>query len=497
MAILVRLLVALLVVSVYFFRVRLRLSHIPGPFLASLTNIHRRRWVTTGRAQAIHTELHRKYGKVVRAGPNTVFVSDPVAIPAIYRFNEPYQKSEFYDALMPYVRGKSIPDVFATRDEHIHRTMKQPIAAIYSMSNLVSFEPYVNSTIEYFFSRLDTLFVQTGKVCNFGLWLHLFASDVMGEITFSRRLGFLETGGDMENVMANNWKFFVQAAPATQMPWLDYFWKRNPLLPGSVKPNKVIEFGVARIQERLHLSEKHPDRVNSRDFLSRFIAAKEKNSKIGPDAIMTWSNSNIQAGSDTTAILLSALFYHLLKNPPSLATLCTEIDAAAKKGGLSSVVTWKETRDLPYLDACVKEAARLHPPISLPLERVIPESGTEIDGFKIPGGTRVAMNPWAVHRDRDVFGPDADNWRPERWLEGEEKAKMLYNSLLTFGGGHRSCLGKNISYLEIYKLVPSVLLRYEIGLAEPDKEWHLENRWFVMPSKFYVRLKARKGVTEL
>jgi cytochrome P450 len=146
---------------------------------------------------------------------------------------------------------------------------------------------------------------------------------------------------------------------------------------------------------------------------------------------MTWSNSNIQAGSDTTAILLSALFYHLLKNPPSLATLCTEIDAAAKKGGLSSVVTWKETRDLPYLDACVKEAARLHPPISLPLERVIPESGTEIDGFKIPGGTRVAMNPWAVHRDRDVFGPDADNWRPERWLEGEEKAKMLYNSLLT------------------------------------------------------------------
>ncbi|KAL4987378.1 cytochrome P450 [Aspergillus falconensis] len=490
---LVHLLTALLFVSIYFLRVHLRLSHIPGPFIASLTNIVRRQWVTTGRAHTIHTELHGKYGKVVRAGPNTVFVSDPAAIPAIYRFSEPYQKSEFYDALMPYVRGRSIPDVFATRDEHIHRTMKQPVAAIYSMSNLVSFEPYVKSTIEYFFSRLDSLFVGTGEVCNFGLWLHLFASDVMGEITFSRRLGFLETGSDMENVMANNWRFFVQAAPATQMPWLDYFWKRNPLLPGSVKPNKVIEFGVARIQERLQLSEKHPDRVNSRDFLSRFIAAKEKNSQVAPDAIMTWANSNIQAGSDTTAILLSALFYNLLKNPSSLDTLRTEIDAAEKNGGLSSVVTWKETRDLPYLDACVKEAARLHPPISLPLERVIPASGIEIGGFKIPGGTRVAMNPWAVHRDRDVFGPDADTWRPERWLEGEEKAKSLYNSLLTFGGGHRSCLGKNISYLEIYKLVPSVLLRYEIELAEPDKDWHLENRWFVMPSRFHVRLKAREG----
>lgn len=136
-------------------------------------------------------------------------------------------QSEFYDALMPYVRGKSIPDVFATRNEHIHRTMKQPIAAIYSMSNLVSFEPYVKSTIEYFFSRLDSLFVETSKVCNFGLWLHLFASDVMGEITFSRRLGFLETGGDMENVMANNWKFFVQAAPVRSMSLLIFLYRRE------------------------------------------------------------------------------------------------------------------------------------------------------------------------------------------------------------------------------------------------------------------------------
>ncbi|KAL4783817.1 cytochrome P450 [Aspergillus varians] len=485
--------ILLFLLGIYLVRVRLRLNHIPGPFIASLTNIVRRSWVTTGNAHLIHTDLHRKYGKVVRAGPNTVLVSDPTLIPSIYRFSEPYQKSEFYDALIPYVKGKKIPDVFGTRDEHLHRVMKQPIAAIYSMSNLVSFEPYVKSTIECFFSRLDMLYVATGDVCNFGLWLHLFASDVMGEITFSRRLGFLETGGDMENVMENNWKYFVQAAPATQMPWLDYFWKRNPLLPSSAKPNPIIEFGVARIKERLQLSEKHPDRVNSRDFLSRFIAAKDKNCNISPDAIMTWANSNIQAGSDTTAILLNALFYHLLKSPASLATLRAEIDNAAEKGHLSEIVTWKETRDLPYLDACVKEAARLHPPISLPLERVVPDSGTEVNGILIPGGTRVAMNPWSVHRDQDAFGEDAETWRPERWLCGDDEAKRLYSSLLTFGGGHRSCLGKNISYLEIYKLVPSVLQRYEIELADPGAEWKVENRWFAMPSCFFVKLKARKG----
>ncbi|KAL4940291.1 hypothetical protein BDV06DRAFT_213603 [Aspergillus oleicola] len=466
------LLLILVVVVAVLVRTRLRLSHIPGPFFASLTNIVRRNWVLTGNAHLIHTNLHRKYGKVVRVGPHTVLVSDPAAIPSIYRFNEPYQKSEFYDALMPYVRGKSIPDVFATRDEHIHRTMKQPIAAIYSMSNLVSFEPYVKSTIEYFFARLDELYVSTGETCNFGLWLHLLASDVMGEITFSRRLGFLETGGDMEGVMESNWRFFVKAAPATQIPWLDYFYKRNPLLPGSAKPNPVMAFGVARIQERLLVSEKHPDRVNSRDFLSRFITATEKNSNLPPDAIATWANSNIQAGSDTTAILLNALFYHLLKNPSSLARLRSELDNASAQNHLSEIVTWKETRDLPYLDACVKEAARIHPPISLPLERIVPQSGVEIAGAHIPGGTRVAMNPWAVHRDTDIFGDDAEVWKPERWLSDEEKAKALYNSLLTVRIHETQINGK-------------------IELADPQAEWHVENRWFTMPSRFNVRLRAR------
>ncbi|KAJ0426711.1 cytochrome P450 [Aspergillus carlsbadensis] len=483
----------LALVAIYLFRSYTRLSHIPGPFLASWTNLVRRGWVTTGKAHLIHTDLHRRYGKVVRAGPNSVFVSDPKAIPLIYRFSEPFQKSEFYDALMPYVHGKPIDDVFATRSEATHRAMKQPIAAIYSMSNLVSFEPYVQSTIEYFFTRLDELYVRTGETCDFALWLHLFAADVMGEITFSKRLGFLETGGDMEGVMRENWAFFTGAAPITQMPWLDYLHKRNPLLPSSAKPNPVMAFGLARIQERLQLSEKHPDRVNGRDFLARFIEARERNPKLGDDVIATWANSNIQAGSDTTAILLNALFYHLLKNPPSLHKLVAEIDAAAANSTLSPLTTWKESRALPYLDACVKEAARLHPPISLPLERVVPRQGMEVSGVHIPGGTRIAMNPWVVHRDPEVFGRDAEEWRPERWLD-ENEGKVLYNSLLTFGGGHRSCLGKNISYLEVYKLVPSVLQRYEIELADPNAEWHVENRWFAMPSRFYVKLKAREGI---
>lgn len=161
--------------------------------------------------------------------------------------------------------------------------------------------------------------------------------------------------------------------------------------------------------------------------------------------------------------------------------------------------TWKESRELPYLDACIKEAGRVHPPFGLPLERIVPEGGLSISGEFIPAGTIVGMNGWVVHRDRDVFGDDADQWRPERWLEADESTKArMDQGLLTvreiftpprncwlcadvyviaqFGGGHRSCLGKNISLLELYKLVPTILRTYEVGQPEKRGLMHLPQR---------------------
>ena len=107
--------------------------------------------------------------------------------------------------------------------------------------------------------------------------------------------------------------------------------------------------------------------------------------------IPTWVNSNIVAGADTTSILASAVMYHLLKNPSSLSKLTKEIDSAAVEGRISKYVTWRESRTLPYLEACVNEATRLHPPFALPFERVVPANGLEVDGYSIPPGTIVGM----------------------------------------------------------------------------------------------------------
>ncbi|KAL8810354.1 MAG: hypothetical protein Q9223_007773, partial [Gallowayella weberi] len=130
--------------------------------------------------------------------------------------------------------------------------------------------------------------------------------------------------------------------------------------------------------------------------------------------------SNVTAGSDTTAILMRTIFHRLLSHPMTLQRLLVELDSIPCS---TDPVTWKAAHSLPYLDAVIKEAGRLHPPFGLPLERIVPAGGATICRQRFKAGTIVGMSAWVVHRNRDVFGEDAGEWRPERWLECVAEAK--------------------------------------------------------------------------
>lgn len=471
-----------------------RLSHVPGPAFAKLTNIPRAYWVWTRKPHEIHIDLHKKYGHLVRFGPNMVSVGSAVEIEKIYRMHSPLLKSDFYHVILPMNKGKILPGLFATQDEGLHRMLKKPIGGIYSMSNLTSFESLVDKAIVYFMEQLDKRFVEPRQACDWGLWLQYFAFDVVGEITFSTRLGFLERGEDVDGIMAAIWHWFEYVAVVGQIPWVDYVWTKNPVIsrlrPAQWSP--MVNFAVKQQEHRAEQRAQGKP-VNDKDFLSRFLVAMEKDPSIPQWVLPAWTSSNILAGSDTTAIFLRTMFKNLREHPETLAKLRKELDAARDAGELSPIVTWKEARKLPYLEACVHETGRIHPPFGLNLERVVPAGGLELCGQHIPEGTIVGMNGWVVHRDREVFGEDAEDWRPERWLDADEATrKKMESCLLTFGAGHRTCLGKHISLLEIYKLVPTILQAYDYDFVNPDKIWEVQNRWFVPQSEFHVYLHKRE-----
>lgn len=208
-------------------------------------------------------------------------------------------------------------------------------------------------------------------------------------------------------------------------------------------------------------------KASRRDFLSRFIECHHKDPEfITPERVLSLAVSNVFAGSDTTAISLRAIFYFLLRNPSTMQKLLDEFRQMEEKGVFrpdDPLVQWNDVRDLPYLSAVIKEALRCHPAVGLVLERIVPPSGVTVAGTFLPGGTNVGCSAWTVHRDKNIFGPDPDVFRPERWIEASEAKKSEMNSyLFAFGAGARTCSGKNISLLEMHKLVPAVLKSFEV-----------------------------------
>ena len=260
------------------------------------------------------------------------------------------------------------------------------------------------------------------------------------------------------------------------MPWLDYLFIKNPLrsLLGGGSTGAVARFARARLDERLNQQNTLPVASTHKDFLDRFLEAKKEYPTIVNDnQVFSYTVSNMNAGSDTTAISLRAILYYTLKNRRASMKLHQELTLALEENRISLPVSWKQSQEqLPYLDAVIKEALRLHPAVGLMLERVVPAEGLQLpDGPFLPAGTIVGANPWIIHRHR-VFGEDVESFVPERWLKMDteseadfqyRKQKML-RATFTFGAGPRTCIGKNISLLEIYKLIPSLFLRYKVGI---------------------------------
>lgn len=268
------------------------------------------------------------------------------------------------------------------------------------------------------------------------------------------------------------------------MPWLDLVFLKNPVLRlldhyGIMDfSSAVATFAKSNLDVRLaEMASKKAawtdENTNRRpDLLSMFLKAQAERPDFMTDQrVLTMGVSMSFAGSETTAISLAAVFYYLLKNPGCYHTLMQELQEAIESGTVQSrpsgLISWTESQTLPYLDACIKEAFRMHPAAGLPLERVTPPQGADICGRHIPGGIIVGCSAWVIHRRPEIYGPDVDVYRPERWLEVDKlKLKEMNANMFQFGAGSRTCIGKNISLLEIYKLVPSFLRRFEVRLLQ-------------------------------
>lgn len=197
------------------------------------------------------------------------------------------------------------------------------------------------------------------------------------------------------------------------------------------------------------------DEITTRkDMTASFIAHGLSERDLTAESLI-----QILAGADTTATAIRATLLYIITNRAVYAALQAEIDAGVRAGRISSpVVQESEAQQMPYLQAVIIEGLRVWPPVTGLFNKVAPPAGdeVEVDGKKmfIAGGTNVGYCAWGIHRNKEIFGEDAEMFRPGRWLiDDVEKLKRMQKTVdLVFGYGKYMCLGRGIAMLELNKV---------------------------------------------
>lgn len=384
------------------------LRQLPGPFAARFTRLWYLRSIWGGQAHWENIALHRKYAKngehyapIVRVGPNMYSITRPEKV--IYGIGSKMEKSSWYEGWK-----HPSPDrwtIFTERNQKKHAETRKKFQGMYSMSSLLHYETYAEAVQDVFRQRLVEM-SQRAQHVDMHHWLQCYAFDVIGNITYGRRFGFLDEGKDVNGCMASLESSMVYSSLVGVYDWAHpVLYKIMEKFPGTGAAGRayIMEFVRKHVAEReaqRAQAEKIGEPAHSidgtRDFLDQALDA-EKDSEKGMTKynVFMMGVSNVVAGSDTTAVSLSSVLYHLLQHPRAMTLLRAELDQAIEDGKMTpDRIAFKESQNLAYLQACVKEALRLCSATGLPLFRVVPSGGVEIDGNFFPEGSELGINVW-------------------------------------------------------------------------------------------------------
>ena len=255
------------------------------------------------------------------------------------------------------------------------------------------------------------------------------------------------------------------------MPALDGLLAKNPIW--KLFPHRTfdfVRFAQIRVNERLAAYD--PTDSIRPDLLSNFIAAREIYPEVVDDEqVLIYSLTNVIAGSLSTSHVLDEIVRFLTANPEAQRRIAHEIKNAAREDSFPASLDL--ARKSPYLDGVINEGYRIHSVANISLEREVSSSGMELpNGVYIPPGTLVGINAAAMNRREDVFGERPELFDPVRWLqlpkesqqEFVERRLRMDRATLTFGQGSRSCVGKNIVQLEVFKVIATVFSQFTVSV---------------------------------
>jgi len=242
-------------------------------------------------------------------------------------------------------------------------------------------------------------------------------------------------------------------------------------------------------------------------FAMRVVSARRKSGALGDDLLsrfmaedVTHSDeylrdillSFVLAGRDTTSATLAWFFWLVSKRPDVKEKIEDEIcEVRANCSTRSNFFTLDEVRDMEYLHAALSETLRLYP--AVPLEgRTCAEDDVLPNGMKVRKGEWIMYNSYAMGRMEEIWGKDWAEFKPERWMSESggfrQKSPFEYP---VFNAGPRTCLGKDMAYIQMKVVAASVMERFEVEVVD-EEEVKTPELSIIMKMKGGLRVRVRE-----
>ena len=295
----------------------------------------------------------------------------------------------------------------------------------------------------------------TNQPFDMALIAQYFTMDVITHVALGHPFGYLKRNEDIYGFLATTRSLMPALELGCNHSWIKRLLESR-LMQTIVAPSPTDSKGIGAVigAARQVISERFkPDAVQSKDMLGSFKSHGLSQALTENEAVL-----QITVGADSTATAIRMTLLYILTNPSVYAQLRQEIDNQKAAHNINAIISCASARKMPFLQACIREGLRLFPPMQGLQNKVAPPGGITVNGLFVPGNVEICTNYHSMMRRSDIFGPDADVFRPSRWTEAnhEECERMFRVQELVFGTSRYTCLGKNVAMMELDKVFVEV-----------------------------------------
>ncbi|KAF2158976.1 hypothetical protein M409DRAFT_38012 [Zasmidium cellare ATCC 36951] len=472
------------------------LREYPGPRLWAASVLPWACMFLSGQSHRRLRELHDRYGRTVRLGPNELSFTVPEAWNDIMGRSKPGIRQENPKA--PWYLSPSSKDIIgALHDDHTR--MRRLMAGGFSTAAMQQQQQIIKSYVDLLIGRLHISAAQDDLI-DIHAWYNYCTFDIIGDLTFG------ESFGCLDEAAMHPWISLIFAN--IRLTAFILVFKRIPvllaLLPFFVSYKLVKQFREHQQISREKVAKRLEFKDSRADFVQDMITGKAGQVEclrgmqtMSRDELVNNSVILTLAGSETTATSLAGATYLIMKDRRVERRILEELRSRfseAEDMDLMNVAT------LPYLGAVTEECLRLYPPGPNAQPRITPPKGNTILGKYIPGNTILGIPHRAMYLSESNFTRPTE-FIPERWLDptrSEEFAGDRRECFHPFSYGPRNCIGMNLAYAELRLILARVIWDFEMEISASSEGW-MENQdsyllWQKQP--LWVRLVPRKGDSE-